>query len=186
MTPGMGQDYAWLVCNCLKIVTSPRCVFLGMVRYVYYGPRFPTFYRLTQDGSYHLFNCLVPLASFGKKAAHLGAVQNDPKVGVGDGGWNEREAAGHGDRQYNNAHDGGDRVPRYFANLHPLLILTGAFRRSAPAACSVSVMAMLSNYGTKIDLDYRSAFRHVTYQVAFTGGFWHDNGDALQTRRKSP
>ena len=32
---------------------------------------------------------------------------------------------------------------------------------SAPVVCSVSAMAVLSNHGTKKELAYRSAFRHV-------------------------
>jgi hypothetical protein len=37
---------------------------------------------------------------------------------------------------------------------------------SAPVACSVSAMAVLNNHGTKKELDYPSAFRHVRYRVA--------------------
>jgi len=72
------------------------------------------------DGSDRPINCLVPLSSFDEKAADLWAVQDDPKVGVGDGGWNESDAVGHSDRQNNNEHCGGDRVLLYFANLHSL------------------------------------------------------------------
>src|ERR1700693_2032202 len=46
---------------------------------------------------------------------------------------------------------------------------------SAPAVCSVSAMAVLSNRGTKKELEYRSAFRHGGYQA----------GDALHVPERN-
>ena len=67
----------------------------------------------------------VPFSSFDEKAAHLWAVENDPKVGVGNGGGNEGEAVGRGDRQSDNEHYRSDRAWSLFRELSFFLILTG-------------------------------------------------------------